>query len=94
MLTEIKVKDARKPLHEFESLPIGAMFTEGDDGYYVYIKTQVFVIIGEKEINEDNIISQIDKEESYNAIDLRGAPYWFDYDNPITPIKNIAIELM
>ena len=94
MLTEIQVKDARKPLNEFESLPIGAMFTEGDDGDYVYIKTRVFVVIGEEEINEDNIVSQIDKDESYNAIDLRGEPYWFDYDNPITPIKNITIELM
>ena len=31
MLTKIQVKDARKPLNEFESLPIGAMFTEGED---------------------------------------------------------------
>ena len=94
MFTKIQVKDARESLNEFETLPIGAMFTEGDDWDYVYIKTQVFVVVGEEEINEDNIISQIDKDESYNAIDLRGEPYWFDYNHPITPIQNIAIELM
>lgn len=90
MMTKIQTTDSRTANLTFEDIPNGSMFTERE---YTkpYIKMPIFTIVNMEYRDNEEIVPQ--EEEEFNAIDLYGDPYWFDYDHEVESINEISITM-
>ena len=55
-----------------------------------YIKMPIFTLVNMEYRDNEEIVPQ---EEEFNAIDLYGDPYWFDYDHEVENINEICITM-
>ena len=90
MTTKIQTTDSRTANLTFEDIHIGSMFTEKDYGK-PYIKMPIFTLVDMAHRDNEEIVPQ--EEEEFNAIDLYGDSYWFDYDSEVENINEIYITL-
>ena len=89
-MTKIQTTDSRTANLIFEDIPNGSMFTE-KDYEKPYIKMPIFTLVDMAHRDNEEIVLQ--EEEEFNAIDLYGNPYWFDYDNEVENINEIFITI-
>lgn len=89
MTTKINTTDLRQNETTFEDIAVGSMFTEPECDT-PYIKMPEFKIITP---NVKEIGPCADEDITYNTITLDGEPYWFDYGDEVTPIKEISITM-
>ena len=89
-MTKIQTTDSRTVNLTFEDISIGSMFTEKE---YTkpYIKMPIFTIVNMEYRDNEEIVPQ--EEEEFNAEDLYGAPYWFDYDHEVESVNEIYITM-
>jgi hypothetical protein len=90
MRTKIQTTDSRTANLTFEDIPNGSMFTERDYDY-PYIKMPIFTLVDMAHRDNEEIIPQ--EEEEFNAINLYGTPYWFDYDHEVENVNEIYITM-
>ena len=91
MITKIQTTDSRPATLTFEDIPNGSMFTE-KDYEKPYIKMPIFTLVDmAHRYDEESIMPQ--DEEEFNAVDLYGNQYWFDYDNEVENINEIYITM-
>ena len=90
MKTKIQTTDSRTANLTFEDIANGSMFTEKDFGT-PYIKMPIFTLVDMEHRDNEEIMPQ--EEEEFNAVDLYGNPYWFDYDNEVENINEIFITI-
>lgn len=86
MITKIQTTDSRTANLTFEDISIGSMFTEKP-----YIKMPIFTLVDMAHRDNEEIAPQ--DEEEFNAIDLYGNTYWFDYDNEVENINEIYVTM-
>lgn len=90
MRTKIQTTDSRTANLTFEDIPNGSMFTEKEDGTPC-IKMPIFTLVNEAYRYDEGIAPQ--EAEEFNAIDLYGAPYWFDEDHEVESVNEIYITM-
>lgn len=88
-MTKIQTTDSRTANLTFEDVPNGSMFTDKDYDR-LYIKMPIFALVDMARRDNEEIIPQ---EEEFNAISLRGTPYWFDYDHEVESVNEIYITI-
>ena len=89
-MTKIQTTDSRTANLTFENMPNGSMFTEKDFDH-PYIKMPIFTIVDMEYRDDETIVPQ--EAEEFNAIDLYGAPYWFDYYQEVESVNEIYITI-
>lgn len=90
MATKIQTTDSRTANLTFEDIENGSMFTE-KEFEKPYIKMPIFTLVDMAHRDNEEVVPQ--EEEEYNAIDLYGAPYWFDYDSEVESVNEIHITM-
>ena len=90
MATQISTTDLRTTNLTFEDIPNGSMFTDKDFNC-PYIKMPIFTLVDIANRDNEEITPQ--EEEEFNAINLYGTPYWFDYDFEVESISEIHITI-
>ena len=90
MATKIQTTDSRTANLYFDDISNGSMFTE-KEYEKPYIKMPIFTLVDMEHRDNEEIVPQ--EEEEYNAIDLYGAPYWFDYDSEVESVNEIHITM-
>lgn len=89
MKTKISTADLRNGNLIFENIPNGSMFTSQDFDT-PFIKMPIFTLV----VNEyDAKVTSQEEEEEFNAVNLYGTPYWFDYDHEVESINEIHITM-
>lgn len=89
-MTKISTTDSRATNLTFEDISIGSMFTE-KEYEKPYIKMPIFTIVNMEYRENEEIMPQ--EEEEFNAVDLYGEPYWFDYDHEVESVNEIYITM-
>ena len=89
-MTKIQTTDSRTANLTFEDISIGSMFTE-KEYEKPYIKMPIFTIVNMEYRENEEIMPQ--EEEEFNAVDLYGEPYWFDYDHEVESVNEIYITM-
>lgn len=90
MSTKIQTTDSRTTDLIFEDISNGSMFTE-KEYEKPYIKMPIFTLVDMTYRDNEEIVPQ--EEEEFNAIDLYGTPYWFDYDHEVESVNEIYITM-
>ena len=90
MITKIQTTDSRTTNLTFEDIANGSMFTEKDYGK-PYIKMPIFTLVDVAHRDNEEIVPQ--EEEEFNAVDLYGNSYWFDYDHEVESVNEIYVNL-
>lgn len=90
MRTKIQTTDSRTANLIFEGIANGSMFTE-KDYEKPYIKMPIFTLVDMAHRDNEEIIPQ--EEEEFNAVDLYGNSYWFDYDHEVENVNEIYITM-
>ena len=90
MTTKIQTTDLRTANLTFEDIPNGSMFTE-KEFEKPYIKMPIFTLVNMEHRDNEEITPQ--EEEEFNAVDLYGDPYWFDYDLEVESVNEISITM-
>ena len=88
-MTKIQTTDSRTANLTFEDITNGSMFTE-KEYEKPYIKMPIFTLVNMEYRDNEEIVSQ---EEEFNAIDLYGDAYWFDYDHEVESVNEIYITM-
>ena len=89
-MTKIQTTDSRTANLTFEDIPTGSMFTDKDFDR-PYIKMPIFTLVDIAHRDNEEIVPQ--EEEEFNAIDLYGNSYWFDYDHEVESVNEIYITM-
>ena len=89
-MTKISTTDSRTANLTFEDISIGSMFTE-KEYEKPYIKMPIFTLVNMEYRENEEIVPQ--EEEEFNAVDLYGDPYWFDYDHEVESVNEIYITM-
>ena len=89
-MTKIQTTDSRTANLTFEDIPNGSMFTE-KEYEKPYIKMPIFTLVNMEYRENEEIVPQ--EEEEFNAVDLYGDPYWFDYDHEVESVNEIYITM-
>lgn len=89
-MTKISTTDSRATNLTFEDIENGSMFTEKDFDK-PYIKMPIFTIVNMEYRDNEEIVPQ--EEEEFNAVDLYGDAYWFDYDCEVESVNEIYITM-
>lgn len=89
-MTKISTTDSRTANLTFEDISIGSMFTE-KEYEKPYIKMPIFTLVNMEYRENEEIVPQ--EEEEFNAVDLYGDPYWFDYDHEVESVNEISITM-
>jgi hypothetical protein len=92
MTTKIQTIDSRTTNLTFEDIANGSMFTEKDYGK-PYIKMPIFTLVDMAHRYDEEIMPHQEEEEEFNAVDLYGDPYWFDYDSEVESVNEIYITM-
>lgn len=92
MRTKIQTTDSRTANLIFEDILNGSMFTL-KDFEEPYIKMPIFTLVDMAHRDNEEIMPQEEEEEEFNAVDLYGNPYWFDYDNEVESVNEIYITM-
>lgn len=90
MSTKIQTTDSRTTNLTFEDISNGSMFTDKDYDR-PYIKMPIFTLVNMEYRENGEIAPQ--EEEEFNAVDLYGNSYWFDYDHEVESINEIYITM-
>ena len=89
-MTKIQTTDSRTANLTFEDISIGSMFTE-KEYEQPYIKMPIFSLVDMAHRDNEEIVPQ--EEEEFNAVDLYGDAYWFDYDCEVESVNEIYITM-
>ena len=89
-MTKISTTDSRTANLIFKDISNGSMFTE-KECKKLFIKMPIFTLVDMAHRDNEEIVSQ--EEEEFNAVDLYGNSYWFDYDHKVESVNEIYITM-